>query len=159
MPIWCWSIYRFTCSVISPRLKFSPVAQQRRQPYLSGGAMWKKLPDFCLFFPIFPLFSQFFLIFSKFLANFCCQGWHSAPPSCHPSGYATAVAMVGWMKDLYACKLQIPRLSKAHPHRGMHSSTVELWVRTLCGLRFVSLSKALYVNLLLSTQVNLWVLA
>ena len=37
---------------------------------------------FVLFFPDFSWF------FSRFLANFHCQGWHSAPP-CHPSGYAT----------------------------------------------------------------------
>ena len=42
-------------------------------PIFHGGAKWKNLPDFCLFFLIFPLFfwffpsfSQFYLIFSSF---------------------------------------------------------------------------------------------
>ena len=74
----------------------------RSQPYLPGGAKWKKFPDFCLFFPIFPLFPrfflifsrfflifpQFFLIFSRFLAIFKLSGVALCPP-CHPSGYAT----------------------------------------------------------------------
>ena len=57
------------------------------QPYLSGGAKWKNLPDFCLFFLIFlffPIFSLFFLIFGKFFAfkGVLCPHW---PPRwlCH----------------------------------------------------------------------------
>ena len=37
---------------------------------LTGGAKWKNLPNFCLFFQIFPLFSRFFLIFALFFQIF-----------------------------------------------------------------------------------------
>ena len=45
---------------------------------------------FLIFFWFFLIFSRFFLIFSRVLAIFCCQWWHSAPPPCHPGGYAPA---------------------------------------------------------------------
>ena len=41
------------------------------QPYLSGGAEWKNLPDFSWFFPVFPDFSLFFsYFFPHFLSLF-----------------------------------------------------------------------------------------
>ena len=73
-----------------------PPKQQRSQPYLLGGAKWKKFPDFCLFFPIFPdffsIFPDFPPIFPDFfpmLGNFFAVRGGTLPP-CHPIGYATA---------------------------------------------------------------------
>ena len=61
--------------------------QQRSQHYLSGGANWKNLPDFGLFFlifpPFFPIFPLFFPIFDNF---FACQG---GTLPCPYTGYAT----------------------------------------------------------------------
>ena len=69
--------------------------QQRSQPYLSGGAKGKNLPDFCLFFLIFPLFSQFFLIFSRFLAIFSLSG-----VACHWVSFCTSGFGVIIQQDL-----------------------------------------------------------
>ena len=62
------------------------------QPYLSGGAMWKKPSQFCLFFPIFPLFPDlhlFFLIFPPLFGSFFAVKGHSVPLP--RTGYATVV--------------------------------------------------------------------
>ena len=73
--------------------------QERSQPYLSGGAKWKNLLDFGLFFPIFPLFldfpnfplfSQFFHSFSQFLTIFSLSSGELSPP-CPYTGYATGL--------------------------------------------------------------------
>ena len=56
------------------------------QPYLSGGAKWKNISDFCLFFPIFPLFSWFLAFF------FSLSGVTLCPPI-PPSGYATVMGI------------------------------------------------------------------
>ena len=54
---------------------------------------------FILFFLIFFLiFPRFFPLFSDLGQIFRCQGWHSAPPRCHPSGYATGRG--GYMSEL-----------------------------------------------------------
>ena len=63
--------------------------QWHSQPSLSGGAKWKNLPDFCLFFKIFPLFPPIFPSFPNFslffpqifpsLWQIFQSGEHSAP--------------------------------------------------------------------------------
>ena len=71
------------------------IHQWRSQPSLSGGAKWKNLPDFCLFFPIFLYFHNFFALshflflsplfiplFPNFWQIFCCQGG-TLPPAPH----------------------------------------------------------------------------
>ena len=68
---------------------------------LSGGAKWKNLPDFGLFFPIFSLFldffqfflsfSRFFPSFSKFLTISLLSGGALCLP-CPYTGYATGVS-------------------------------------------------------------------
>ena len=63
-----------TCTVYISRTS----AKQRSQPFLSGGAKWKNLPDFCILLLIFPLFPNFSL-FPWFLAIFWCQG-STLPP-------------------------------------------------------------------------------
>ena len=64
--------------------------QKCSQPYLSGGAKWKNLPNFCLFFPIFPLFPIFPDLSWLFpiLGNFFPVRGGTLPPWPH-SGYAT----------------------------------------------------------------------
>ena len=50
------------------------LASSVTSPICQEGQSEKNLPDFCLFFPIFPLFSWFFPSSSRFLANFSLSG-------------------------------------------------------------------------------------
>ena len=72
----------------------SPICQE-------GQIKWQNLPNFCLFFMIFPLFSQFLLIFSFFFPIFgkffAVMGGTLPPPMATP----LQVTPHPWVQDVY----------------------------------------------------------